>query len=148
MENATKALIIAAAILIAIVLISLGVFVLGNGTQLVKENSDMTGTQVASYNSEFEAYFGDKVSGSKVKQLVNILNQHNRNAEDDSKQIELSGTGVTGEKTGTQRKSFAFIPNCIYNSDVESSMFARRKRRTLEVEECTNCCWFRIRKRY
>ena len=42
MENATKALIIAASILIAIVLITLGVFVLGQGTTMVKENSDMT----------------------------------------------------------------------------------------------------------
>ena len=41
MENATKALIIAAAILIAIVLISLAVMVLGGGTQMVKDNSDM-----------------------------------------------------------------------------------------------------------
>lgn len=93
MENATKALIIAAAILIAIVLISLGVFVLGNGTQLVKENSDMTATQVTTYNSKFEAYVGDHVSGSKVKQLINLVNQHNRNAEDESKIIELTSGG-------------------------------------------------------
>ena len=95
MENATKALIIAAAILIAIVLISLGVFVLGQGTTMVKENSDMTGTQVAAYNNEFEAYFGTKVSGSKVKSLVTAINQHNRNAEDDSKKISLTGNPTT-----------------------------------------------------
>lgn len=105
MENATKALIIAAAILIAIVLISLGVFVLGNGSQLVKENSDMTGTQASTYNSQFEAYIGDKVSGTKVKQLVNLVNQHNRNAEDDSKRIDLSGSIITG----TKQTSFTLV---------------------------------------
>ena len=88
MENATKALIIAAAILIAIVLISLGVFVLGQGTTMVQENSDMTATQVTAYNTEWEAYLGN-ISGSKVKQLINAVNQHNRNAKDDSKIINL-----------------------------------------------------------
>ena len=96
MENATKALIIAAAILIAIVLISLGVFVLGQGTTMVKENSDMTATQATAYNNEIESYLGNKVSGSKVKQFINFINQHNRNAEDDSKKIELVSGGPSG----------------------------------------------------
>ena len=89
MENATKALIIAASILIAIVLISLAVMVLGGGTQMVKDNSDMSGTEITAYNSKWEAYFG-KISGSKVKQLVNAVNQNNRTAEDASKKISIS----------------------------------------------------------
>ena len=96
MENATKALIIAAAILIAIVLISLGVFVLGQGTQMVQENSDMTSTQVTAYNAEWESYLGNNVSGTKVKQLINAVNQHNRNATDDSKKIVLVSGGPVG----------------------------------------------------
>ena len=92
MENATKALIIAAAILIAIVLISLGVFVLGNGTQLVKDNSDMSATQVTAYNAEWEAYTGTNVMGSKVKQLKKAVEQHNRATEgDSSKTITIVG---------------------------------------------------------
>lgn len=78
MENATKALIIAAAILIAIVLISLGVFVLGQGTTLVKENSDMSDMEISTFNSKFEAYLGNNVAGSKAKQLINAIDQHNR----------------------------------------------------------------------
>ena len=93
MENATKALIIAAAILIAIVLISLGVFVLGQGTTMVQENSDMTATQVTAYNTEWETYLGN-ISGSKVKQLINTVEQHNNQAEDDSKIIKLTDTGI------------------------------------------------------
>ena len=49
MENATKALLIAAAILIAIVVITLGVFVLGKGSSLVKENSDMSDVEITTY---------------------------------------------------------------------------------------------------
>lgn len=85
MENATKALIIAAAILIAIVLISLGVFVLGQGTELIKENSDMSDVEIAAINSKFEPYLGDHVSATRVKQLINVLNQYNRKySEDDA----------------------------------------------------------------
>ena len=88
MENATKALIIAAAILIAIVLISLGVFVLGQGSTMVQENSDMTEVQVSTFNSKWEAFLGNKVSASKVKQLINTVNQ--QQTEDDSKKVVLT----------------------------------------------------------
>lgn len=94
MENATKALLIAAAILIAIVVITLGVFVLGKGSTLVKENSDMSDVEISTYNSKFEAYFGTNVRGAQVKQLISAVNQHNQaNAGDASKVITLSGAG-------------------------------------------------------
>ena len=105
MENATKALIIAAAILIAIVLISLGVFVLGQGSTMVKENSDMSAEQVTTYNAEWEAYLGDSVSGTRVKQLINAVNQHNRTAGDDSKIIVLESRGKTSEIFGIDTSS-------------------------------------------
>ena len=89
MENATKALIIAAAILIAIVLISLGVFVLGQGSTMVQENSDMTEVQVSTFNSKWEAFLGNKVSASKVKQLINTVNQ--QQTDDASKKVVLTG---------------------------------------------------------
>ena len=90
MENATKALLIAAAILIAIVVITLGVFVLGKGSSLVKENSDMSDVEISTYNSKFEAYCGKNIRGAQVRQLINAVNQHNRtNADDKSKQITL-----------------------------------------------------------
>lgn len=96
MENATKALLIAAAILIAIVVITLGVFVLGKGSTLVKDNSDMSDVEVSTYNSKFEAYFGTNVRGAQVRQLVNAVNQHNKANEDDpSKTVKLKG--VKGE---------------------------------------------------
>ena len=101
MENATKALLIAAAILIAIVLISLGVYVLGQGTTMVKDNSDMDGVEISTYNTKFEAYFGSNISGSKVKQLINTVNQHNRaNHEDTSLYVRLTVSGITGGITG------------------------------------------------
>lgn len=99
MENATKALLIAAAILIAIVVITLGVFVLGKGSTLVKDNSDMSDVEISTYNSKFEAYFGTNVRGAQVNQLISAINQHNKaNGDDESKQIlvtgDFSGDGI------------------------------------------------------
>lgn len=94
MENATKALLIAAAILIAIVLISLGVYVLSQGTSMVKE-ADMSEVEITAFNNKFEAYFGTKVSGSKVKQLKNTVDQHNRTSEQ-----QIAITGVDNISTG------------------------------------------------
>ena len=94
MENATKALLIAAAILIAIVVITLGVFVLGKGSTLVKDNSDMSDVEISTYNSKFEAYLGSNVRGAQVKQLISAVNQHNKaNENDDSKTIKLESEG-------------------------------------------------------
>jgi len=99
MENATKALLIAAAILIAIVIITLGVFVLGKGSDLVKENSDMSSVEISTYNSKWEGYCGKNIRGAQVRQLINAVNQHNRTNEDDeSKYIKLTGD-VTSEGT-------------------------------------------------
>ena len=99
MENATKALLIAAAILIAIVLISLGVYVLGQGTTMVKDNSDMSDVEISTYNSKFEAYTGSNVTGSKVKQLIKAVEQHNRSNEDDeSTTISFNGDLDTVEE--------------------------------------------------
>ena len=61
---------------------------------MVQENSDMTATQVTAYNSKWEAFLGTKISGSKVKQLINTVEQHNNQAEDDSKIIKLTDTGI------------------------------------------------------
>lgn len=100
MENATKALLIAAAILIAIVVITLGVFVLGKGSTLVKENSDMSEVEVTTYNSKFEGYCGKNIRGAQVRQLINAVNQHNRtNADDESRQITIEGTGANSDNT-------------------------------------------------
>lgn len=100
MENATKALLIAAAILIAIVVITLGVFVLGKGSTLVKENSDMSDVEISTYNSKFESYCGKNIRGAQVRQLINAVNQHNRsNADDESRQITIKGVGAGTTKT-------------------------------------------------
>ena len=68
MENASKALIIAGAILIAIVLITLGVVILqqGNSTTGAGETA-LNSREIESFNSQFQQYEGESVSGTRVR---------------------------------------------------------------------------------
>lgn len=112
MENASKALLIAGAILIAIVLISLGVMILGQGSDLVK-NANMSDAEITTYNSEFEQYLGGNVRGNMLIQMVNKVNQHNRaNAGDTSKQISVEigdGKKATGKVVEIPSKDVSTI---------------------------------------
>ncbi len=79
MENASKALIIAGAILISIVLITVGVAVLNQGSD-VANSSSMEGTQLQTFNQKFAQYEGT-ISGSKVKALLNAVITNNQAEE-------------------------------------------------------------------
>ncbi|MDR0979312.1 MAG: hypothetical protein LBL91_05280 [Lachnospiraceae bacterium] len=81
MENATKALIIAGAIIIAIVLISLGVMVLGIGQDQVGQTTDlMTSQAVETFNSTLTGYIGDSIKGSSIRALFSKVNAMNAQA--------------------------------------------------------------------
>lgn len=69
MENASKALIIAGAILLAIVIISLGLVVVNN-SRSVTENANLSEQEIQSFNAKFIAYEGTNVSGSRVNALI------------------------------------------------------------------------------
>ena len=72
MENATKALIISAAVLIAIVLIAVGIKILSSTqgvTNEVDKVSDAMGKSV--FNSQFTDYEGTAVKGSEVREVLN-----------------------------------------------------------------------------
>lgn len=97
MENASKALLIAGAILIAIVLISLGVMILGQGQDMAKD-ADTSDVQVTSFNGQFEQYFGSSVNAGNVRSLISKVEQNNRtNASDTTKQITLAGVTARGD---------------------------------------------------
>lgn len=105
MENASKALIIAGAILLSILIIGLGMFIYRQAAG-VMNNTGLDELEVDKHNEGFTQYEGTKVSGTQVKALVKKIEANNRsNADDESLQIEVSGA-VTITKnstaTGTQ----------------------------------------------
>lgn len=80
MENASKALIIAGAILLSILIIALGVFIFNQAKSSVG-NVGLSDQEVAAFNSKWEAYEGTQL-GSSVRALVKNVNNYNRTAND------------------------------------------------------------------
>ena len=74
MENASKALIIAGAVLIAIVLISIGISMFNSQsgvTEQTKLSSDSTRVQL--FNSQILPYFGSNCTYSQASELISTL---------------------------------------------------------------------------
>lgn len=79
MENATKALLIAAAILIAILVISLGVVVYQRSAESV-EGMDLSGQSVQANNEKFTRYNGEHKKGSEVNAMLKTVLSSNTEA--------------------------------------------------------------------
>jgi len=78
MENASKALVIAGAILVSILLISIGVLIInstGDMTDRVGTTADTMA--IETFNSQFTQYEGDAVSAANIKSLVSKVNASN-----------------------------------------------------------------------
>ncbi len=97
MENASKALIIAGAILLSILIISLGIMIFSNARGVVDTNT-MDEVAVTTFNSKFTQYEGTNIRGANVNSLIDSLIQNNlTNSGDTSKQVTLI---VNGDVTG------------------------------------------------
>ena len=110
MENASKALIIAGAILLAILIISLGIMVYRQASGVVDSNA-MDEVAVSTFNEKFQQYVGENIRGANVNALINSIIQNNlSNSGDASKQVsiefETSMTTTTWSKavSGTINK--------------------------------------------
>jgi hypothetical protein len=77
MENASKALIIAGAILISIILIGIGIMVINAMNPVTDEMGDLAGsTTIQSFNSKFDGYAGMKTA-SDIKSLISVITANN-----------------------------------------------------------------------
>lgn len=98
MENASKALIMAGAVLLALLIISLGVMIYNNYSKTVAENSDLSDQEITSLNSKILPYIGENISGSKVNALITVVYAMNRNFEGDK--IVMNWTDEDGKSGG------------------------------------------------
>lgn len=143
MENASKALIIAGAILIAILLISVGMMVLGSADEIVggaKESMDAQ--QIQMFNSEFENYRGQQ-RGSSVRQLMSKVKASNASHDDQHQvTVESTITGVTkaveGEGVDPDSVSNNVRPTTTYTvtitSDPKSALIKSIKVENVQAE--------------
>ena len=97
MENASKALIIAGAILISILIIGLGVFIYQQAQSTVSK-ANLNTQEAQAQNQQFDNYFGDKVSAQQVKQLCTTVRSNNITGEtgNDTKKVWLVYQSIGG----------------------------------------------------
>ena len=72
MENATKALLIAAAVLVAILIISLGLVVYNMASETIN-SVNFSGQEVTAFNDQFTQYEGENVRGSEVNAMLKTV---------------------------------------------------------------------------
>lgn len=73
MENGSKALLIAGAILVGILIIAIGLFVVNNTNMTITDSMTSMSTQeIEAYNSKYSIYEGEQ-SGANIKSLLGIL---------------------------------------------------------------------------
>ncbi len=105
MENASKALIIAGAILLAILLISLGIMIF-NQAQDTVTNSGMTEAELTAFNNKFLKYEGQQ-KGTMVKSMMQDVMANNANASDGHTiTVTLNGTAITDTSSIQTKKTY------------------------------------------
>ena len=88
MENASKALIIAGAILLAILIIGLGMFIYQQAAN-VMGNVGLDTQEIQAFNSNFTQYEGT-ITGSKAIALCETVRNHNlAEQNDETRQVDL-----------------------------------------------------------
>ena len=89
MENATKALLIAAAILVAILIISLGLAVYNKAANAT-DSADLSQAQVQAQNEKFLKYEGESKRGSEVNALLETVLNANLTAASDAEKVTVT----------------------------------------------------------
>ena len=115
MENASKALIIAGAILLSILIISLGILIFSQAQDTIN-SINMSEQEVMAFNNKFTPYEGEKIRGSQVNALAQAVITNNQsahdNGEDSTKGITVSGD-VTIKSDGSTT-TFTRVPSGTY----------------------------------
>ena len=107
MENASKALIIAGSILIAIMIISLGIVIFNRFGDSAKKMANMDKQEIAAFNSKITPYVGENVSGSQVNTLLQYCLSVNMSAKQSGNTyqvITVDGATSLNESSTTYNK--------------------------------------------
>lgn len=120
MENATKALLIAAAVLVAILIISLGLVVYNSSAETVNQ-ANMSQQEVQSANEKFTRYNGQNKRGSEVNAMLNTVLSANRDAEaagEENKVVTVTMDGTQVLTRGSQSITNQADTSALYNITV------------------------------
>lgn len=118
MDNASKALIMAGAILIAVALVSLGVYLYQSAASKVTDGTrQVDASQMLMLNSEIEKYCGTNVKGSELTQLARVIKADNANLifPTDLYLKPANSTTLSGVDE-TFRSSAVYTVNAVYGT--------------------------------
>lgn len=115
MENASKALIIAGAILLSILIIGIAMFIYTQAAQTIQK-ANLSGQEVTAYNREFEQYEGTR-SGSDAKALCDLVRNHNKQyADDESRHVQVVPSAATDPTPAPDSPVTAADVNAVKNT--------------------------------
>lgn len=101
MENATKALMIAAGILLAILIISLGIGIF-NMADEATAGVNLSGQEVQAFNQQFDQYNGNGKRGTEVNALLTtVLNSNLKNTTEGNTEMLVTVNLGENEMLGT-----------------------------------------------
>ena len=102
MENASKALIIAGAILLSILIVSLGIMVFQNAKNTVG-SSNLNKQEIEAFNSQWEGYEGTKKTASEVRTAAQaiIASNASESKSGTNRWISFTNSGSANTKTLT-----------------------------------------------
>lgn len=134
MENASKALLIAGAILICILLIAIGMYIYQSAqSTITTAAAQMRQRDKEMYNAAIQRYIGQSKKGSDVKQMINeVISNNNQNVNESGKFISVLNNGVAGYNGGVNAACAAAnvyqIPATSVNSQANIDAATREMR--------------------
>lgn len=120
MENASKALIIAGAILLAILIITLGILVFNQAKGVIDGNA-MSDIEIQQFNAKFTQYEGTRVRGATVNSMLQTVLANNTSVDDPNRQVAVTGAvsmgkSSTGLPTTKANTGAIYSVTCVYAS--------------------------------
>ena len=106
MENASKALIIAGAILISILLIAVSMYIYNSSQDTISAAGNSMNQQAKdAYNSKFTSYMGHAKNANDVKALIdNVISSNNENVDQAGKFVQIKTNVDWTPASGTTNK--------------------------------------------
>lgn len=131
MENASKALIIAGAILISILIIAIGMYIYTNSqASIYNATSQMSTQEKAAFNQTWTTYEGQQ-SGSNCKTLIaQVLSSNTTNINEQDKLIELE---YKADSEGKKSGNIVANVGDVHASDMSTAKNAIDNRHTYTV---------------
>lgn len=114
MENASKALMIAGGVLIALIIITMFILMFNSIANIKKDQEEQTkNNQITAFNAEFEAYNKKIMYGTDVITLINKVAENNKkyiNNEEYQITLILDGNVVTSSNSliGTDAEKYIY----------------------------------------